>query len=105
MASTSDPLDVTLYSLAEMKAALAAAQDRGTRVTVQACTSRALRQAVEAGKRCIEHGQLLGESTVKPMAGEGIWWSLQPCLLESDAIPFALGPPAQAKSGQMTGGA
>jgi len=76
-ASAYDPLDVTQYTLDEMKAAVEAAGDWGTYVTVHAYTPKAVRRAVDAGVKCIEHGQLLDEPTVKLLADRGIWLSLQ----------------------------
>ena len=76
-ASAYDPLDVTQYTLDEMRAAVEAAGDWGTYVTVHAYTPKAVRRAVEAGVKCIEHGQLLDEPTVKLLADKGIWLSLQ----------------------------
>jgi imidazolonepropionase-like amidohydrolase len=76
-ASAYDPLDVTQYTLDEMKAAVEAASDWNTYVTVHAYTPRAVRRAVEAGVLCIEHGQLLDEETMKLLADKGIWLSLQ----------------------------
>ena len=76
-ASAYDPLDVTQYTLDEMKAAVDAADDWGTYVTVHAYTPKAVRRAVEAGVKCIEHGQLLDEPTMKLLADKGIWLSLQ----------------------------
>jgi imidazolonepropionase-like amidohydrolase len=76
-ASAYDPLDVTQYTLDEMKAAVEAASDWNTYVTVHAYTPRAVRRAVEAGVLCIEHGQLLDEDTMKLLADKGIWLSLQ----------------------------
>ena len=73
-----DPLDVTQYTVPELRAAVEAAENWGTYVTVHAYTPRAVRQAIEAGVSCIDHGQLLDEDTVKLMAQKGIWWSLQP---------------------------
>lgn len=55
-----------------------AAENWGTYVTVHAYTPRAVRQAIEAGVKCIDHGQLLDDATAKLMAEKGIWWSLQP---------------------------
>lgn len=75
--SAYDPLDVTQYTLDEMKAAVEAAEDWGTYVTVHAYTPRAVRRAIEAGVLSIEHGQLLDEDTLKLMAERGIWLSLQ----------------------------
>jgi imidazolonepropionase-like amidohydrolase len=76
-ASAYDPLDVAQYTLDEMKAAVEAADDWGTYVTVHAYTPKAVRRAVEAGVKCIEHGQLLDEATMKLLADKGIWLSLQ----------------------------
>jgi imidazolonepropionase-like amidohydrolase len=78
VASSYDPLDVTQYTVQELRAAVEATENWGTYVTVHAYTPRAVRQAIEAGVKCIDHGQLLGDATVKLMAEKGIWWSLQP---------------------------
>lgn len=81
--SSYDPLDVTQYTVPEVQAAVGAAENWGTYVTVHAYTPRAIRMAIEAGVKCIEHGQLADEPTVKLMADKGIWWSLQPFIGES----------------------
>lgn len=75
--SAYDPVDVTQYTLDEMKAAVEAAEDWGTYVTVHAYTPRAIRRAIEAGVKCIEHGQLLDEETLQLIAEKNIWLSLQ----------------------------
>ena len=104
VASSYDPLDVTQYSLAEMRAAVEAAENWGTYVTVHAYTVHATRQAIQAGVRCIDHGQLLDETTVKTMAEKGIWWSLQPFLDDHHSIPFKDGSATRAKQLEMTHG-
>lgn len=76
-ASTYDPLDVAQYTLDELKAAVEAADDWGTYVTVHAYTNKAVRRAVEAGVKCIEHGQLLDEGTLELLGRRRIWLSLQ----------------------------
>lgn len=78
-----DPLDVTQYTLDEMKAAVEAAEDWNTYVTVHAYHPRAVRRAIEAGVKCIEHGQLLDEATLKLMADKGVWLSLQNLMEDS----------------------
>ncbi len=75
--SAYDPVDVTQYTLDEMKAAVEAAEDWGTYVTVHAYTPRAIQRAIEAGVRCIENGQLLDEETLQLIAKNNIWLSLQ----------------------------
>jgi imidazolonepropionase-like amidohydrolase len=96
VASNYDPLDVTQYTPDEMRAAVEVAENWGTYVLVHAYTPRAIRQAVTAGVRCIEHGQLADESTVELMAEKGIWWCLQPFLDDEDAPPLP-GPANRAK--------
>ena len=76
-ASAYDPLDVAQYTLDEIRAAVEAADDWGTYVTVHAYTPKAVRRAIEAGVRCIEHGQLLDEATMQLLGARGIWLSLQ----------------------------
>ena len=73
-----NPIESTQYTEAEIRAAVEAAENWGTYVTVHAYTPRAIRQAVAAGVKCIEHGQLIDEPTAKLLADKGIWWSLQP---------------------------
>jgi imidazolonepropionase-like amidohydrolase len=75
--SAYDPIDVTQYTLDEMKAAVEAAEDWNTYVAVRAYTPRAVRRAVEAGVKVIEHGQLLDEPTLQLMAEKGVWLSAQ----------------------------
>lgn len=85
--SSYDGLDVTEGSLQELKAAVTAAENWGTYVTVHAYTSRAVGMALDAGVRCIEHGQLIDEDTARRMADLGVWWCLQPFLDDEDAVP------------------
>lgn len=75
--SAYDPIDVTQYTFDEMRAGVEAAEDWGTYVTVHAYTPRAVRRAVEAGVRVIEHGQLLDEETLRLIANNNVWLSLQ----------------------------
>ncbi len=72
-----DPVDVTQYTLDEMKAAVEAADDWNSYVAVHAYTDKAVRRAVEAGVKCIEHGQMMTEETLKLMRDKGVWLSLQ----------------------------
>lgn len=92
-ASAYDPLDVAQYTLDELKAAVDAASDWNTYVAVHAYTPRAVRRAVEAGVKCIEHGQLLDEATMKLLGEKGIWLSLQAL----DEAPPTQTPEVRAK--------
>jgi imidazolonepropionase-like amidohydrolase len=62
-----------------------------------------VRQAIEAGVRCIEHGQLLDEPTVELLVEKQIWWSLQ-TFLDDRPSPFAEGSANRLKQLEMTGG-
>lgn len=73
-----DPLDTTQFTLEEIKAAVAAAENWGTYVTVHGYSTRAVNQAIDAGIKSVEHGQLLDKPTLERMAKEGIWLSIQP---------------------------
>ena len=75
--SAYDPVDVTQFTLDELRAAVDAASDWNTYVTVHAYTPKAVRRSVDAGVLCIEHGQLLDEPTVDLLAERGIWLSGQ----------------------------
>jgi imidazolonepropionase-like amidohydrolase len=88
VASPYNPIESTQYTEPEIRAAVEAADNWGTYVTVHAYTPRAIRQAVAAGVKCIEHGQLIDEPTAKLLADNGIWWSLQPFLDDEDASPL-----------------
>ncbi|MBP6186057.1 MAG: amidohydrolase family protein [Saprospiraceae bacterium] len=77
ISSSFDPLDVSQFTEEEIHAAVEAAADWGTYVTVHAFTPRAVNKAIAAGVQCIEHGQLLDEATIKLMGEKGIWLSIQ----------------------------
>jgi imidazolonepropionase-like amidohydrolase len=81
-----DPLDVTQYTLDEMKAAVDAADDWNTYVTVHAYHPKSVRRAIEAGVKVIEHGNLLDEDTLRLMAEKGIWLSGQMLVESTEAM-------------------
>ena len=103
VASPYNPIESTQYTEAEIRAAVEAAENWGTYVTVHAYTPRAIRQAVAAGVKCIEHGHLIDEPTAKLLADKGIWWSLQPFLDDEDASP-SMNPVSQKKALEVFAG-
>ncbi|WP_191837296.1 metal-dependent hydrolase family protein [Catellatospora chokoriensis] len=103
VASPYDPIDVTQYTFAELAAAVEAAGHWGTYVMVHAYTPASVQQAVRAGVRCVEHGHLLDDETAALMAERGVWWSMQPFLDDSDAIPIP-DPAGRAKQLAVTDG-
>lgn len=103
VSSQLNPIESTQYTEAELRAAVEAAENWGTYVAVHAYTPRAIRQAVAAGVKCIEHGQLIDEPTARLLAEKGTWWSLQP--LAYDAAVFAqMSPVSQKKAQQVWAG-
>jgi imidazolonepropionase-like amidohydrolase len=103
VASPYNPIESTQYTEPEIRAAVEAADNWGTYVTVHAYTPRAIRQAVAAGVKCIEHGQLIDEPTAELLADNGIWWSLQPFLDDEDASPLE-NPVSQKKALEVFAG-
>jgi imidazolonepropionase-like amidohydrolase len=87
VSSDYDPLDSIQYLESEQRAAVQAAADWGTYVMAHVYTAPGIRRAIRAGVKSIEHGQLADEETARIMAGEGVWWSLQPFLDDEDANP------------------
>jgi imidazolonepropionase-like amidohydrolase len=102
VASPYNPIESTQFTEPEIRAAVEAADNWGTYVTVHTYTPRAIRQAVAAGVKCIEHGQLIDEPTAKLLAEKDIWWSLQP-LLDDEDVP-ALSPESRKKASVVFAG-
>jgi imidazolonepropionase-like amidohydrolase len=97
VSSPYNPIESTQFTEAEIRAAVEAAEDWGTYVTVHAYTPRAIRRAIDAGAKVIDHGQLIDDATARLLAERDIWWSLQPLTYDPDV--FARMPPvSQAKA-------
>lgn len=99
--STFDPLDVTQYAPDELRAAVQAASDWGTYVAIHVYTPKAIREAVNAGIKSIEHGHLADEATIKLMAEKGAWLSTQPW----ETSDFGKPAPGQEEKGAPLVGA
>jgi imidazolonepropionase-like amidohydrolase len=78
VSSSFDPIDVSQFTEDELKAAVEAAEDWGTYVTVHAFTTRAVKKAIAAGVKCIEHGHLMDDEALRLIAEKGIWLCMQP---------------------------
>ena len=97
------PIDTFQLSVDEIRAAVEAAANWGTYVTVHAYTPEAIRNAIEAGAKVIDHGQLADEDAVKLMAEKGTWWSLQPFVGDENANQHA-DPERQASAAEIHAG-
>lgn len=88
VASPNSPLDASTFTEAELRAAVEAAENWGTYVTVHAYTPVSIKRAIAAGVKCIEHGHLMDEETAKLIGERGIWLSTQAFPDElADAFP------------------
>src|SRR5690349_4963779 len=88
VASPHSPLDVSTFTEEELRAAVEAAENWGTYVTVHAYTPASIQRAIAAGVKCIEHGHLMDEQTARLLADKSIWLSTQPFPDEmADAFP------------------
>jgi imidazolonepropionase-like amidohydrolase len=88
VASPHSPIDVTTFTEPELRAAVEAAENWGTYVTVHAYMPDTIQRSIAAGVKCIEHGHLMDEASAKLMAEKKIWLSTQPFPSEmADVFP------------------
>ena len=100
VSSPFSPIDVSTFTEPELQAAVEAAENWGTYVTVHAFTPMAIQRAIAAGVKCIEHGFLMDDATAKLIAEKGIWLSLQP-LPEELRQGFPPGSVQRAKADEV----
>jgi len=89
-----DPLDVVEYTPKEMRAIVEEAQKWGTYVMVHAYSDKAVRMAVEAGVKSIEHGLMASPETLKLMKKKGVWLSTQCLNYSKNVEDFGVEMPA-----------
>lgn len=82
--SPTDRLESVQFSEPELRAAVEAAEAAGTYVLAHAYTPGAIQQAVAAGVRSIEHGNLLDPPTAALMAERGVF--LVPTLITYEML-------------------
>ena len=82
--SPADELDTTQYTVGEMRAAVEEAQAVGKYVLAHAYSDSAVRRAVEAGVRSIEHGNLIREAAAQAIKQAGAF--LVPTMVTYEAI-------------------
>jgi imidazolonepropionase-like amidohydrolase len=103
VASPHSPLDATTFTESELRAAVEAAENWGTYVTVHAYTPASIKRAISAGVKCIEHGHLMDEASAKLIAERGVWLSIQP-LPDELADAFPPGSQQRAKAVEVFAG-
>ena len=82
--SPADELDTTQYTVAEMRAAVEETRAVGKYVLAHAYSDLAVRNAVEAGVRSIEHGNLIREPAAKAIKSANAF--LVPTMVTYEAI-------------------
>ncbi|PYM15420.1 MAG: hypothetical protein DMD81_15100 [Candidatus Rokuibacteriota bacterium] len=82
--SPSDELDTTQFTVAEMRAVVEEASAVGTYVLAHAYSDSAVRNAIAAGVRSIEHGNLIREAAAKAIKDAGAF--LVPTMVTYEAI-------------------
>jgi imidazolonepropionase-like amidohydrolase len=82
--SPADPLTGAQFTYDEIKAAVDAASNWGSYVTIHAYHPEAINVALDAGVKDVGHGQLLDKETLQRMADEGVFLSTQPFTLCSE---------------------
>src|SRR5262245_15340142 len=100
VSSPFSPIDVSTFTEPELRAAVEAAENWGTYVTVHAFTPAAIQRGISAGVKCIEHGFLMDEATAKLIAEKGVWLSAQP-LPEDLKLGFPVGSVQRAKAEEV----
>jgi imidazolonepropionase-like amidohydrolase len=73
VASPSDPLEGTQFSIEELRAACEEAEAANLYAMAHAYSPRAVTRAVQAGVRSIEHGNLIDEATARIMKSHGAY--------------------------------
>ncbi len=71
VSSPSDPVGYLVFSVDELKAIVEIAKGFGTYVSGHLYDDTAIVRALDCGIECIEHGNLIGDDTIKRVAREG----------------------------------
>ena len=97
-----DPIDGRQFIKEEIEAAVEVADGFGTYVTAHVYTVDGIKQAIEAGVRSIEHGNLINDEIAQMMAENDIW--LSPQVLVYRTFSPDLGPVRLAKGRMVEAG-
>jgi imidazolonepropionase-like amidohydrolase len=73
VASPTDPIDGTQFSMEELRAAVEEAEAANLYALAHAYSPRAVTRALQAGVRSIEHGNLIDEATARVMKAHGAY--------------------------------
>ncbi|GLS90026.1 hydrolase [Psychromonas marina] len=89
VSSIYDPLDVQEFTFEEIKAIVEVAETWNTYVAAHIFTDKSIQNAIKAGVKSIEHGNLImDKKTLQMMKDNDVWLSAQPLLNDEDALVF-----------------
>tara|TARA_R100000935_G_scaffold58336_1_gene94952 strand:- start:110 stop:1345 length:1236 start_codon:yes stop_codon:yes gene_type:complete len=100
VSSPSDPVGYLVFSVDELKALVEIANGFGTYVAAHLYADEAIVRALDCGITCIEHGNLIGDDTIKRVAREGAFvvpTNITYDLLARRGSEFGLPPESVAK--------
>lgn len=100
VSSPSDPIGYLVFSVDELKALVEIANGFGTYVSAHLYADAAIVRALDCGITCIEHGNLIGDETIKRVAREGavvVPTNITYDLLARRGAEFGLPPESVAK--------
>ena len=98
--SFGDPLYVNEFTQEEIEAAVKAATDFGTYVMTHVHNPVAMKRAIKAGVRSLEHISLADEDAVKMMADAGCYATMAPLTTKNIITSYPKGDPRQVKAQQ-----
>ncbi len=84
VSSDFDPIHSIQFTLEELKAAVHAAEDWDTYVTVHIYNAKGIIRALNAGVKCIDHGHLINEEAMQLLKAKDAWlvpqswWTMRP---------------------------
>lgn len=84
VASPADEISAVQYTTEEIRAAVVEANNHNRYVTVHAYHPRAVNQALKAGVRCVEHGNLIDEESIRLLVEQDAF--LVPTIITYEAM-------------------
>ena len=102
VSSPRSPLDMSTFSVGDLRAAVDTAADWNTYVAVHAYAPDTVQRAIAAGAQCVEHAHLMDEPTARMLAEKAVWLSIQPFVGDDDTVPLT--GPSRQKQIQVFGG-
>jgi len=102
-----DPIHSVQFTPDELEAAVQAAADWDTYVTVHIYNAEGIKRALNAGVKCIDHGHLIDEEAMKLLKEKDAWlvpqsyWSLRPDSAIAKLPPLRAKKMMQVKAGAL----